>query len=161
MDDKKYAELRECLSIDRNALDDALIRQPQIYQEISEELTLAVSRKDQAAEGIKLAEAQADNAIRNDLMASGGKATEAAISSMVKLSDERQEAVNDHLLAKYEAERLSALKDSFHQRSYMLKELTGLYISGYFSMDAVSTKKTGVGTTARDARVHRLKKENL
>lgn len=121
------------LHIDKNSLDKALETQAAIYFQISEEYALAVSRRDEAYENIKQVDAQLNVSLRKELEDDGKKVTEALVSSAVMQHKDHNAAVENHLQLKLDADILSALKESFHQRSYMLREMIELYIAGYFA----------------------------
>lgn len=129
------------LQIDKHNLDEALMNQAEIYHQISTDYVGATSRRDEAYSEIKDIDSRLYQEIREELIESGEKATEAMVQNAVLAHDEHQVAVQEHLSAKTEADHLGALKEAFHQRSYMLRELVNLYVSGYYTDSAMSYDK--------------------
>ena len=127
---------RNGLRIDRNALDDELIKQPSAFLEVAQACAVTASRRDQAREEQKRIDAERSMAIRAK---AEGKITEAAIAAQLELDQQHIDARNSYLLLCREAEELLALKDAFIQRSYVLKDLCALFIAGYFSNSAERT----------------------
>ncbi len=157
------SEYRKLLNIDKNSLDDVLVEQADIFYEISHKYSIAVSKRDQAYENIKVTDAELNLAVRINLDDEGRKVTESLINNMVLEHEEHKEAVKTHLEAKKLADQYSALKEAFHQRSYMLRELVQLYISGYFVQEtykATKEKKTQVDHTKAVSAISSIRKRN-
>lgn len=139
MEQKRIEYFQSKLKIDKHSLDQALEEQAEIYYQISEEHALAISHRDEAYENIKLVDAELNSSLRREFEEEGKKVTESVVSSAVLQHNDHSSAVNNHLTCKLYADQLAALKDSFHQRSYMLRELVELYISGYYAEKTYST----------------------
>lgn len=146
---------KSLLKIDKNALDDAIEEQAVLYHEICEHYALAVSLRDEAHENVKTVDAELNQAIRNNAQA---KITEAAIASMVTDSEEHKKAMHDYLQSKLTVDMLAALRDSFNQRSYMIKELCALYAAEYFVRINVKEGKTKTATKNYESTRERMKK---
>jgi len=131
---------KEKLLIDKYNLDDALQEHPSLYWDICEEYIQAVSKRDEAYENIKTVSADLNVSIRQMFESEGKKCTEAMITNAVLSAKPYKEAVEKHLSLKEEAAKLGALKDSFEQRSYVLKSLVELYIAGYFTKETYFSK---------------------
>lgn len=131
MNDQEFSELECLLKINQHDLDGALLEQPEAFYRISQAYVQAVSMRDKLYEDVKVVDASLDLAIREEFEQEGKKATEKIIESKVKSHPNHDRAYRSYLSAKEEAERLNALKESFLQRSYVLKELCNIYISGY------------------------------
>lgn len=136
MEAGEFKRLEELLKIDKNGLDEAIIEQPEAFYEISQAYVFSVSLRDKAAEELKQIDAQVDLEIREEFEKLGKKVTEKIVDSEVRSSDDHCKAYQHYLDCKSDAEKLLALKESFIQRSYMLRELCGLYISGYGISDS-------------------------
>ena len=134
------ADLRGQLQIDKTALDDEVIRQPGLFQEVSEELTEAIAERDAAKEELATVDAELDNKWRG-VLAGAVKVTEKLISNHVQISNEHRLAFRSYLDAKTKADKLQALKDSFKQRSDMLRSLVKLYSDNYFESTSYSASK--------------------
>ena len=140
-------DLQPGLRIDEHALDDACQRQPELFQRVSDELTFAISRRDEAKIIVAEVEAAVDLEIRNKGR-EREKLTDRGIAAMVRIDRRVQTASREHLRLAHEAARLASLKESFQQRSYMLKEMTKLYLASYFG-DITQTADTSQIKTAR------------
>jgi len=133
-------DLKQYLKIDKLALDEELTQQASLLYQISEEYAVAVGERDGLKESLAIEAAKADQRAREQL---GDKATEPKVKALVTLDEQRIAANGKYLDAKYQADALEALKDSFQQRGYMLRDLAQLYISNYYTTDSVrSTPQT-------------------
>jgi len=150
-----FKEFEGYLKIDRDNLDDALLTQADIFYKISNEYALAVSRRDQAYDDIKSTDANLNLELREQFEKAGEKFTEAKLTAAVLAHREHDEATNKHRVEKQRADLLGALKEAFSQKSYMLKELTQLYIAGYFA----ETSATADAHTASEIQYDKNKKK--
>jgi hypothetical protein len=125
-------ELHQGLTIDKLALDDEVIRQPSLFYQVSEQLTLAIAERDAAKEELANTDANLSQRWRKHLSKDGKRATDASVAQLVQTSDEHEKAFTQWLVAKTKADKLLALKDAFQQRSYMLRDLVTLYSANYF-----------------------------
>ena len=140
-------EYRAHLKIDRGRLDDMLVEQPVLFHDVSDAYALAVSQRDMAREDQKRVSARAVGAVREALSVEGIKPT-------VSLTDERLEQNESHIEARdryksaaMRADRLLALKEAFQQRSYMLKDLAGLYTASYYQTPHAVDRNTATRPT--------------
>lgn len=142
--DAFYNAYRGKLMIDKNAMDDMWLEQPQIYQEIGERLALEISLRDQAKDDLADITAELDTQVRELHADDEKKPTETAIKNEIK-QDKTYKAAQSKLRAlELNVSRLSMLRDSFHQRRYALQDLTTLWTGGYF------TSNSGAAKDARD-----------
>lgn len=125
-------ELHQGLAIDKLALDDEVIRQPTLFYQVSEQLTAAIAERDAAKEELANVDASLAQKWRKHLSKDGKRATDTMVAHCVQTSEQHEEAFTQWLSAKTKAEKLLALKDAFHQRSYMLRDLVTLYSANYF-----------------------------
>lgn len=139
MDIEEYKSL---LKIDKNALDDELLKQSERFYDVSNSLSLAVSLRDKAYEDLKLLEAELDIDVRRQFESEGRKSTEGLIRAEILSDTSRQSAVQHHLDTKTKVDQFTVLKESFQQRSYMLRELVQLYIAGYYMDNSVTGSKS-------------------
>jgi hypothetical protein len=135
-------DYQDKMRIDRDALDEALMEQPGLFLGVSQEYAMAVSNRDRCKADVELVHAKASLSVRQMLEEEGKKATEAIIASLIELDKNYRRAFNAYLESKADAERLSALKESFGQRGYVLKDLCGLYVAGYFATASVGGSDT-------------------
>lgn len=129
------------LQIDRNNLDQELVEQPELYYRICEQYALAVSHRDQLHDGYKEVQAGLNIRLRRKMEEKGDKVTVAGLDAAVASHAKFLEAKAEHAEAAKEAELWVAMKDSFQQRAWVLKDLTQLYISGYFQNNSAGGSK--------------------
>ena len=127
----KYFESR--LEIDQEDLSGAIVQQPQIFFEVGQELAFARSKMDMFKLALEREEAELYQRIRRAYEESGEKFTEHKIESSIKLSDTYIQAHTNWLTAKQQVAVLDALRESFVQRSLMLRELARLSLSEGFA----------------------------
>ena len=138
MDTELYAQYEQSLVIDKLDLDVELMSQAGLFHKVASEWAIAESRRDKLASELKELYYDLDTTTREMIEVSGNKKpTEGAIEAMVK-SNPRYISLNHRYLAAVsEAQRWSVLKDSFHQRSFMLRDLVQLYMSEYFTKEVI------------------------
>lgn len=122
-------KLRESLRIDRDDLDTALEEQPELYFHVAQAAATSVAEADAALLDRDQVIAKNSKEIREGFLNSGEKATEARIQEEITLCPEVQRMRRARVAAGEEAGNWQALKDSYHQRSFMLRELVALYIA--------------------------------
>lgn len=132
----KPSELRAALQIDKYELDEELVRQPKLFEETGDLLAAANAERDTLKERLSQVDARLYFDCRRDLERSDGKASEAAIKNAIEIHEDHIEATNAYLEAKEWADRCQALKEAFSMRSYMLRDLSGLYVANYYQSDA-------------------------
>lgn len=120
--------LEEGLRIEKDALDDGLLQQPDLFYRVSKELTLATSRRDAAKQGVADAEANVELALHR----SKDKYTVGEIKAHIAVAPSVKAARKMLADLQYEVNALNGLKEAFSQRSYALKELVALFIANYY-----------------------------
>lgn len=130
-------ELHKHLEIDKSALDDEVIRQPSLFYMVCEQLVEASADRDAAKEHLATVDAELDAHFR----ALPTKTTDKGVLSQVQTSKKHQDAFDDWLAAKTHADKLQVLKDSFQQRSYMLRDLVSLYTANYYQDASIQPSK--------------------
>ena len=129
----EFSHLREKLLIDKNDLDSAMIEQPVLFQEVSERYVLAQSEAISAKEKLAGVDALLAHELRTKWNISGEKYTETKLGDAVQ-GEPKHIVGYDHWSAlARRAAYLGALKESYDQRSKMLRELGQLFVVGYFS----------------------------
>lgn len=127
------AELEKGLRIDENALDEAHLQHADAFYRVSKQLAYLVSQRDAAKQAVEDAEAEADQDIRRTAAKhDNAKITVGEISAMIRLDPDVKKARDRYLTLSASVNELSALKEAFQQRSYMLSGLTSLYSANYF-----------------------------
>lgn len=138
-DDPDYLRLHDALRIDLEELDECLIQQPSLYQEVAEGHALKISERDQAHEACKVTDADLSLDLRKELEEeTGKKPTEAQLSSEIQIHEDHAKAHTAYLTLKREADYWHSLREAYHQRAYILRDLAQLMIAGYSASDAVS-----------------------
>jgi hypothetical protein len=145
-------ELKQYLTINKHQLDDELIEQASVFYKVSELSTEAAAKRDAEKEYLATIAAEIEQNVRTRL---GDKATEGKVKSLVILEKEHRDATSNYLTTKAEADKLQALKEAFHQRGYMLRDLVQLYISNYFSVNSVRPTEPAVETVYKIKRAMR------
>ena len=118
--DVRFKELSGEVKIDRNDLDTMLVEQANLLREAGDQHALAVSRRDYADARMKEVKAELDFQLRRGK----DKLSETQIVNRILTMEPFQESQENYLRFKRKADRWFALKESFHDRSYMLKELS-------------------------------------
>ena len=132
-----FQDFQELLRIDRDALDEALIRQPELFLAVSKKYVTNVSYRDELKEDIDRVRAEVTMKIRLRAARVGEKITDKTVEASVETDERYQDSVKKYLSAKKMADEWLALKEAFTQRSYVLKDLASLYIAGYFGVNSV------------------------
>lgn len=127
----KYDELRLQIRIDPDRLDQMVLEQPQVYLEVCEQCTSAMSLRDAARDALARKDSELARAARVDLEAKGVRPTEAVINDMVLLHPERKHFRNEHEQLKNISDKWGNLRAAFEQRLRMLRELVALHGMGY------------------------------
>lgn len=132
-DSSQTTNLTSFLVIDRHALDDELIKQPGLYYRIGEAYAEAVAIRDTKKEALSTVDAELDGMFRSG----PDKLTEGKINALIQKDPKHQEAFIAYNEAKLAADKLGSLKDAFHTRGYMLRDLVALHTTGYFQSDSI------------------------
>ena len=119
----RAAELRQKLRIDEDNIDRCLVEQPEYFYMAAEAVALAIANRDTLK--LQLAEltAELDLDLRRQFAANEEKYSETSLSNRLKTLPRIQTAHRAYLDASRLADEAEALKDSYQQRSYMLREL--------------------------------------
>lgn len=137
------AYFRDRVAIDRNDLDSCVLEQPQLYSQISEQLALAVSRRDQLKHELEQEVAKVESKIRGR----EEKMTEKAVQNQVELSKGVAAIKDDLLEANAVVGRWNGVRADFDMRKDMLKIAAQLYASGYFTRAGVSGAHSSIVDT--------------
>jgi hypothetical protein len=146
-------EFRKYLDIDKNHLDDELIRQPRIFEQVGDALADANARKDVLKEGLATVDAELDGLVRKYLDEKGDKYTEAVVKNAVQADRKHRAAFVAHNEAKLKADKLWVLKDALEQRGKALEHLCKLYLGGYYQQDSVRSVPADVQYGVRRSRL--------
>jgi len=153
--DKLIIELAVYLEIDKFSLDDEVVRQPSLFFKVSEAFVEAASERDACKEELATVDAGLDGKIRKDLDVAGDRITEAAVKNEIQAHPKHSAAFDTYILAKTRADKLQALKESFQQRGYMLRDLVSLYETSYYERSSIQ------GNSKTDAMAYDKRRERL
>lgn len=117
------------LVIDKDDLDECLIKQPELYYHVAEAHSQAVADRDATKLDVEIAEAEEGQKIRDHAAQMEEKLTEAGLREQLILSPRLQKLRRLRIEQETIINGWMALKESFHQRSYMLRELVPLHMS--------------------------------
>lgn len=149
----EIGELREYLRIDKTRLDEELEEQPMLLFKISEAYIQAAAARDAAKEHLATVDAKLDKKGREELDRREEKVTEAMVKNYVQTAKDHEKATQGYFDAKNNADLLSALKDAFHQRGSMLRDLATLYNANYYEQGVAKP------TTAGNRATYSMKRE--
>ena len=130
---EEFAPLRAKLKIGRDSLDDNAIEQSEYYLEACEAHVLAVSQRDAAKENLAVVDARCAQRLRMEWNKNGEKFNETMVGDAVQCDPEHTKAFEHHAHMVKRAAILGGIKESFDQRQKMLRELSTLFVAGYFS----------------------------
>ena len=125
--DEKFAQLEAEIAIDRENLDAELINHANWHWHASKEAIDAISLRDNAKADVDNFEANLNLTFRREAAHRNERITEATVDSLVRSDPDRIKLLERYLIAKRTAERWVALRDSFVQKGYALKELVTLF----------------------------------
>lgn len=126
-------DYRKCLAINKYTLDDEFVEQADIFYRVSEAAAIAVSVRDAAKDTLARGKAQLELELRKDAVDSKVRVTDKEILANVEADEGTLVLTTDYLDKRTDADLWFALKESFIQRSYMLRNLGSIYIAGYYS----------------------------
>lgn len=126
-----FDEQRANLAIDPDDLDTCLVEHAELLFHASDEHANAVARRDAAKLDLEETLARLSKRIRGDALEAKEKLTEGAISERLTVLPEIMKLQRAFLKAKHDADRWTALKEGFGQRSFMLTKLVEMYVARY------------------------------
>lgn len=128
------------LPIDKHDLDNELVQQPVLYHTVADKLAVATDDQIRAKDALEQTEATADRHIRAAADADGKKLTESAVKAQLAVNPAVIGATDNLREATSEVAKLAALRESYAQRSYMVRELCNLFTAGYWQTNGTSVK---------------------
>ena len=130
-------EARKALQINKDELDEVVLHHAGLYDEVAESHVRAVSNRDYLKDEMGKAHAEVANDIRAEASEKGEKITKDAVEAATILDKEYIAASEEYGQAKLEADLWGVMKDSFLQRSSMIKRLCDLHKEGYYTTRTV------------------------
>jgi hypothetical protein len=150
-----YKSLRDQLTIDKDNLNEGIERQPQLYQEVGEKLSMVTSQRDAAKEKLARLDAELANNIRARAVKNKESMTVGEVKDAVSLHDDHIEASDKLAALEQEVSLWSVLRASFDQRMRMLREEVALFTTGYFQTAHVN----GTRGRNRDSEAERAREK--
>ena len=157
MTEPSIDELKEYLKINKHRLDEELEEQPMLLFQISEAYVAAAAQRDALKEELATVDAKLDHEGRIDLDRKLDKVTEAMVKNYVQTNKKHEAATMAYFAAKQQADLLSALKESFQSRGFMIRDLCSLYTANYYEQSSVKPTNDANRTTYSMARQKRDK----
>lgn len=154
-----YEELEDLLRIDEHNLSDSRRTHSELFHRVGKQYKRALSRRDEAKLILKRAEAEIDGMVRDEAAAprrgrngddKPQRITEKEVESQKILHPTVRNATDQLLECEQELGMWEALKESYEQRGYALRDLIRLYLAEYFSVNL-----DGDGRPDRDERQFR------
>ncbi len=153
------AELEKQLPIDKHALDECLQEQPTLFYYAAEQLTLTISRRDEAKTELAKTEAHIDDEIRRDARESEKKITEKEVESQKLLHPKVAAAQTKLSELSLAVGKLYALKEAFVQRLDALKAMAKLHAENSYATDISIRGRAGDARTRQAEDVKRAQNE--
>ena len=151
-------EYAEALLIDKLNLDTCLIEQCSVYYKVGIGYADAVSYRDQAKSELDKVKAECDKFIRQDAAMANERITEAQVAAKILEETEYQIALGEFLEWKMLTDKWTALKESFGQRAYILRDLAQLWMANYYADTTIQPAKSeAVDRVASMARAQEAK----
>jgi len=144
MTTKDYNYYKQQLAIDQHNLDAEMIRQPVLFHDVCEEVVRLQDRVSRLKADLKSVDANLNLKIRE----SGAKVTQDAVQAQIETHPDHTALIQQLSDAVYEQDRWATLRETFRDRTFMLKELSNLYSSNYFTR---SYSKSGNEDVVNDA----------
>lgn len=120
------------LRIDQNFLDQELVNQPSLVQEVGDEAAMAIAVRDTAEEYVKTVDAELDQEIRLEGVASKAKLTEASIAAAIQTHPRHLAAFTAYTEAKLAAAKAVTLEKAVATKSKALDKMSDLWMGAYW-----------------------------
>lgn len=136
--ESRHHELHCSLIIDKHNLDEAIIKQPQLYFEVSSMLASLIDARDASKENLSRVDANIATELRVYYEKEGTKFTQSSIAEEVLQDQKHFASFNEFNICRRNVNSWSSLKEAYEQRARMLSHITKLWVSQYFSESVVS-----------------------
>src|SRR5262245_60487863 len=148
----RLEEYQAALQFDQHALDEALVEQPSLFFEVARKFAVLISQRDQAEQAVKVVRAQVGLEVRREAQYEEDKVTVAEVEARVAAHRDVLEAQKVHHELAADAGTWGALKEAYQQRSYAIKSMVDLHVTGYFG---------ATGSSSGSARVRDMHSEHV
>jgi hypothetical protein len=144
MDKITFEEAEELLLINKHELDDDCVTQPSIFHSVGDQFLTAKSIRDKSKKNLAEVDATIAKELRLDADTKGTKLSEAKLQELIILDNRHKEAfaiwAEDNLIS----ERWELMKESFSQRSFMLKDVCSLFYTNYYIRESIHISREAV-----------------
>lgn len=147
------------IMIDKHSLDECVMQQPELFHKVAERLALDISLRDEIKDRLSVIQAEADAQIRRDAEIAEMKVSETQIKMEITKHPDVVEVRNLLASLNKSVGLLQALKESYGQRSYMLKELVSLYLAQYYGDETATASGAKDRAHERNKRAMREERE--
>jgi hypothetical protein len=132
-------KLEKDLLVDLGRLDEEWCDQPSLFGRYALKVADARRRMDEAKSELDVVKAELDKQIRSEPEAFGlGKVTESAITALVPLQPEYDDANRKLIDARHELEVMQAMTSALDHKKAALSKLVDLFLADYFSKPKAS-----------------------
>lgn len=138
------------IKIDKHSLDECVMQQPELFYRVAEKLALEISLRDELKDKLTVVQAEVDELVRMDAAKNETKVTESAIKNLVVQHPDVVSVRNTLARLNKSVGLLQALKESYSQRSYMLKELVSLFLASYYGDETATASGAKDRTYAKN-----------
>lgn len=145
------ANAKEMILIDKNSLDEELVKQASTFDDIADKVAELRSLRDEKKEELGRVKAERFTFYKD----SAEKVTDKSAEASVLTDKSYKEIEIEYRDLCLEFEEWQNKKESFLQRASMLKELCGLFISGYWQQSSVR------GNADTDKTSYKITRERL
>jgi hypothetical protein len=123
--------LEASLRIDPDDLDACLVEQPGLFYEVAESVSVANSQRDAIKLELEEAQAELDQQFRRKALEEDVKVTETMLQNQIRTTPRIKQLQRDYLESRTRADNRLALKEAYHQRSFMLRELVAVQLAHF------------------------------
>lgn len=134
-------QLSDAVVIDKHNLDEAWVQQPDIFWRVCDQLARANNRRDKFKLERDRTIAQVEAEVRIEYERVSKRATDRAVTVEVEEDARVVDVRKEYQRLCFEAERWLHLKEAYQQRSYALKDLTGLHLANYYQTNTGSDRR--------------------
>lgn len=135
-----YEEFKLRIRIDRNHLDDAVEEQAQVFLEVCDHHSEALSVRDAAKAALARSDAELARTLRYPAGPTGKRVADQELNDTILIHPTHIEKDKEYQDAKALSDRWGNLRDAFDQRMRMIRELVTLYVQGYYVTGVVGPR---------------------
>lgn len=159
---EELSRLREQLAINKHSLDRDVEDQPVLFEEVSDRCALSVSIRDDIKENQDRLFAEKSADYRKSRSKTKDRVTDRIINDDVTSDKEYIRMVKRFNVCRNMASRWMSLKSAFEQRASMLKVMSQLYTSNYFTVNSVSGDRgSEVSTAVTDIKRRKINQQRV